>query len=473
MDEFTVIGAGGKPKPGTLSPSPCSPAATSVVTDREDKRYRTPFEWLATYDPGSITTRWRKSLGENFCCAFCNRKEKHHPLKCPLLGELDLKLIDISGGNHGSFLGSTPLAGTQGAALPATPPAAAPAAVVPPPAPALGSPSAPAGLTATVDEGDESSMDSFCWDGDDDGVDFKPNGSVSMYPPSTVSPLRPSPPSPTPSAPSCSRVSLESALPGASYGRSLHQLSLSEADPLPDDIILPPGFVSAVHQAISPKELVEGLQLVVADTSATDHMVLDRLAFISYKTIRNLRVQMGNNSFAPVLGRGTAIILLNGQHILICHVLHIPALCVPFYSLRAQLRQWGCGFVGTHNTGMHVYFPGVVLSVDTLTKAGRPPFPPSTMSNLTVLPPLTRIRTLRFALRWILLPQCWLKMMMRWSCWAQSPPGWASCLLLSHHLSSPPSSSAAQFPRFPLFGQRHCFNLSTPKAHVGLSVRVG
>ena len=111
MDEFTVIGAGGKPKPGTLSPSPCSQAATSVVTDREDKRYRTPLEWLATYDPGSITTRWRKSLGENFCCAFCNGKEKHHPLKCLLLGELDLKLIDISGGNHGSSSGSTPLAG--------------------------------------------------------------------------------------------------------------------------------------------------------------------------------------------------------------------------------------------------------------------------------------------------------------------------------------------------------------------------
>ncbi len=195
MDEFTVIGAGGKPKPGTLSPSPCSPAATSVVTDREDKRYRTPFEWLATYDPGSITTRWRKSLGENFCCAFCNRKEKHHPLKCPLLGELDLKLIDISGGNHGSSLGSTPLAGAQGGAPSATPPAAAQAAVIPPPAPASGSPSAPAGLMATVEEGDESFTDSFCRDGDDDGVDFKSNGSVSVYPPSTVfsDPLLPLP----------------------------------------------------------------------------------------------------------------------------------------------------------------------------------------------------------------------------------------------------------------------------------------
>jgi hypothetical protein len=260
VDEFTVVGAGGKPKPGTPSPSPCSPAAASVMTDGEGKRYRTPFEWLGTYNPGSITTRWRKSLGGNFHCAFCNGKEKHHPLKCPLLGELGLKLIiDISGGNQGSSLGSTPLAGAQGGALPATSQVAAQAAVVPPLALASGSPSALAGLTATMEEGDESSMDSLCWDGDDDWVDFKPNGSVSVYPLSTVSPLRPSPPSPTPSAPSCSRVSLESALPGASYGGSLHQSSLLDADPSPDNIVLPPGLVSALLKAISPKEFVEGL----------------------------------------------------------------------------------------------------------------------------------------------------------------------------------------------------------------------
>ncbi len=105
----------------------------------------------------------------------------------------------------------------------------------------------------------------------------------------------------------------------------------------------------------------------MTDTGATDHMVPDRSAFISYKAIRNLRVCMGNNSFAPVLGRGTAIISLNGQRILIRHVLHVPALWVPLYSLRAHLCQRGCGFVGSHDTGMHVYFPGLVLSVDTST----------------------------------------------------------------------------------------------------------
>jgi hypothetical protein len=85
----------------------------------------------------------------------------------------------------------------------------------------------------------------FCWNGDDDGADFKPNGSVSMYPPSTVGPSLPSHIS---SLPSCSRASLES-----------DQSSLSYVDTSLDDIILPPGLVSALHQAISPEAFVEEL----------------------------------------------------------------------------------------------------------------------------------------------------------------------------------------------------------------------
>ncbi len=123
----------------------------------------------------------------------------------------------------------------------------------------------------------------------------------------------------------------------------------------------------ALLTAISPNDSTAGLWLVMADPGAMDHMVPDHSAFISYKAVRNLCVRMGNNSYAPVLGRGTAIILLNGQRLLIRNVLHIPALRVPLYSLRAHIRHRGCGFVGSYDTGMHVYFPGVVLSVDTLT----------------------------------------------------------------------------------------------------------
>ena len=128
--------------------------------------------------------------------------------------------------------------------------------------------------------------------------------------------------------------------------------------------MLPPDLVSSLLRAISPDDLC---RLLVADTGATDHMLPDRTAFISYKLVRNLRVRMGNNSYAPVLGRGTAIISLNGQRLLIRNVLHVPALRVPLYSLRAHLRQPNCGFIGSFDTGMHVYFPGLVLSVDMST----------------------------------------------------------------------------------------------------------
>ena len=132
-------------------------------------------------------------------------------------------------------------------------------------------------------------------------------------------------------------------------------------------MVLPSGLVLALLTAISPHDSTAGLWLVVADTGAMDHMVPNRSAFNSYEAVRNLHVQMGNNSYAPALGRGTAIILLNGQRLLIRNVLHVPALRVPLYSLRAHICHRGCGFVGSYNTGMHVYFPRVVLSVDTST----------------------------------------------------------------------------------------------------------
>jgi hypothetical protein len=132
-----------------------------------------------------------------------------------------------------------------------------------------------------------------------------------------------------------------------------------------DDIVLPPMLVQSLLKAIPTTSNGTPSCLVVADTGATDRMVPDRRAFISYKSVRGLRVRMGNNSFAPVLGRGTAIILLNGQRLLIQNVLHVPGLWVPLYSLHTHLCQVGCGFLGSYKTGMHVYFPGVVLTDDT------------------------------------------------------------------------------------------------------------
>jgi hypothetical protein len=45
--------------------------------------------------------------------------------------------------------------------------------------------------------------------------------------------------------------------------------------------------------------------LLVADSGATDHMLPNKSAFISYYPVEGRRVHMGNNSFAPILGHGT------------------------------------------------------------------------------------------------------------------------------------------------------------------------
>ena len=149
-----------------------------------------------------------------------------------------------------------------------TPPAAAPAAVSPPPAASeSGSASVPAGLTAAVEPdnvGDEDSADDFCWYGDDNGAEYKPNGSVTAY------------------FPSCSRVLLESVPPWSSLVGSFKCGISSDSAVSGDDIVLPSELVSSLLRAVSP---ADSHSLVVADTGATDHMLPDHSAFISYKSV--------------------------------------------------------------------------------------------------------------------------------------------------------------------------------------------
>ena len=100
MDDFVVVK--GKTKPGAPGSSPRStPSTATVATNKECKAFWTPFEWLATYDSGFVTACWRRSLRGDFYCAFCSGKDKHHPLKCPLLGELGLKIIEVGGQGGG------------------------------------------------------------------------------------------------------------------------------------------------------------------------------------------------------------------------------------------------------------------------------------------------------------------------------------------------------------------------------------
>ena len=96
-------------------------------------------------------------------------------------------------------------------------------------------------------------------------------------------------------------------------------------------------------------------------------MFPDKSAFISYKTTSGLKVQMGNNSYLPVLGRGSTIISLNRQRVLVRHALHVPGLAMPLYSLRVHFKKPGWGFIGNNDASMLVYFPCFVLSADTLS----------------------------------------------------------------------------------------------------------
>ena len=116
------------------------------------------------------------------------------------------------------------------------------------------------------------------------------------------------------------------------------------------------------HSSIFPDS---SCRLAVADLGATNHMFPHKSAFISYKATSGLKVQMRNNSYLPVLGRGSSIISLNGQRVLVWHALHVPSLVMPLYSLRAHFKQPGCGFIGNNNAGMLVNFPSFVLSADT------------------------------------------------------------------------------------------------------------
>jgi hypothetical protein len=112
MDEFVAVGANGK---AATPSSSRSPAAATALTDREGKEHRSPWEWLATYDSPGILYRWRRSLRGGFYCAFCHSKEKHNPLKCPMLAELNLKLMEVGGPTSGAGAGppKSPASGTS------------------------------------------------------------------------------------------------------------------------------------------------------------------------------------------------------------------------------------------------------------------------------------------------------------------------------------------------------------------------
>jgi hypothetical protein len=155
-DEFKLVGSDKKGGP-TLK-------AAAANVDRSGKEWASPFERLSTYATKGIKTRWERTIAGTGTCPICHRAEKpwHIPANCPILKDLNLKLVN---GPPSSTLGPAP--------SPAPPPA--PSTLTPSPSPggrvasaddrsvsgSVGSPSAPLGLMASVAEDDFDSDQEF------------------------------------------------------------------------------------------------------------------------------------------------------------------------------------------------------------------------------------------------------------------------------------------------------------------------
>jgi hypothetical protein len=252
-----------------------------------------PFEWLSTCSLKGIKTRWNRAIAGTGICPICHRAEKlwHVPANCPLLKELNLKLV------------SGPPSLAPGPA-PTPSPAPAPLAPTPSPSPrgwvaladnqsisrSVCSPSAPSGLMASVAEDDFDFDQEFCWTGDEDGFEYSPSvGSSSRKSNTRVAPYL-----------SCFQVSLMSSSPSSAsveFFLPSASRSSSTADTRSPHSISP--ALQSLLQRLSHSSISPDLSccLAIADSGATNHMFPYKSAFISYKTTSGLKVQMGNNSY--------------------------------------------------------------------------------------------------------------------------------------------------------------------------------
>ena len=102
-----------------------------------------------------------------------------------------------------------------------------------------------------------------------------------------------------------------------------------------------------------------------ADSSgATDNMLRDYSAFISYRKVTGRHVTLGDDSELPITGIGSAKFAVNGKVLLLRNYLHVPALCNPLYSLRKYKSMPGCDTFSYHGVGSFILFPGFTLCIN-------------------------------------------------------------------------------------------------------------
>jgi hypothetical protein len=195
-------------------------------------------------------------MGNSFCPICHHYKDKHALVACPLLAELNLKLIWVS-----------PPAGPPAAVpTPAASPSPGGHSAVADEAYTLGSmgpATAPSGLVATVAE-EYDSGDNFCWDGDKDGVEFsvssaltKSNNDVAFYYPSCKhAVVKAAPPHLAPPPLCCANRPL--ILPAASSSKC---------------IVLSKHLTSIIEHMLAALIFpTSGRRFTEADSGATNHM---------------------------------------------------------------------------------------------------------------------------------------------------------------------------------------------------------
>jgi hypothetical protein len=149
-DGFQVVDHSKKGMPKS-TPGPCVPAAASanINSNRQGKVWQSPFEWLVQYGVKGIKGRWTWAMAGTGICSICHCDELpcHVQTKCPMLAEMNLKLITCLPAGGKPAPPPSPAPSPAPAPTPSGCAAAADASSV---SGSSGSSTAPSGLTAVV-----------------------------------------------------------------------------------------------------------------------------------------------------------------------------------------------------------------------------------------------------------------------------------------------------------------------------------
>lgn len=112
------------------------------------------------------------------------------------------------------------------------------------------------------------------------------------------------------------------------------------------------------------KFVVDDDDKACANSGATDVMLPDYLAFLSYVSCKDWWVTLGDNSRLRIAGTGTAKLSLNGKVIILHDMLHVPELQNPLDSLRKYKAIPGCRTFSYFGVGSYIMFSRFTLCIN-------------------------------------------------------------------------------------------------------------